>query len=289
MSSDKAKPTLAASLHTIYQKYKNFTAIAIDWLMTHGLEKAKSKGEGSKLPVGKFLKFAGAVATRGLKSYDIHIDIVEPQEDYAMQCKKPSLPNNTDFSNPSNRFRFLGDLIEHPVSKETVPLLYELENFLQKLYVPLRSELIVGLNLLIETCKTFAWKNYKPNLVNLRVKALRLTTEVQTSMKEFMNVEDPTMYGTHKRIFGCLLRLYNMIHHFGGRCPKIQLLEELCNVSWSEGGPIRFIEGAPCILSPKPRMDDGEAYTMRINSVDISLLVNHFIRAMKELKALGAT
>lgn len=79
---------------------------------------------------------------------------------------------------------------------ETVPMLPELENMVNKPDVPMRSEFTSGITLLLESAKAFHWQNDTFNKANCRIKALTLAKEVLDSVKDLCKTAEDKIMAT---------------------------------------------------------------------------------------------
>ncbi|KAK5714859.1 hypothetical protein LTR17_016969 [Elasticomyces elasticus] len=81
-----------------------------------------------------------------------------------------------------------------------------------------RTELVFGLQLLLETGKSFFWKDEKPNPVNIRLKALQLANEVkQTALRITKDEAEAGMYrNVQVKYFDALQAFHNKLEIFTG-------------------------------------------------------------------------
>ncbi|KAK3628344.1 hypothetical protein LTR56_017543 [Elasticomyces elasticus] len=98
------------------------------------------------------------------------------------------------------------------------PLLVDTMKFMESGKAIPRTELVFGLQLLLETGKSFFWKDEKPNPVNIRLKALQLANEVkQTALRIIKNEAEAGMYrNVQVKYFDALQAFHNKLEIFTG-------------------------------------------------------------------------
>ncbi|KAK5710190.1 hypothetical protein LTR17_019080, partial [Elasticomyces elasticus] len=98
------------------------------------------------------------------------------------------------------------------------PLLVDTMKFMESGKAIPRTELVFGLQLLLETGKSFFWKDEKPNPINIRLKALQLANEVkQTALRIIKNEAEAGMYrNVQVKYFDTLQAFHNKLEIFTG-------------------------------------------------------------------------